>query len=108
MQVLPWKPLAIPAALTAVHIFVRLLLPAEFAVTVSGFAAAFPWSAPALWQIRAAARHQHAITRLSRPKQLRVRGLAQLRRGLLRDALATGAEAARVRSLSHNAERPLG
>src|SRR3546814_1781264 len=83
MQVLPWKPLAIPAALTAVHIFVRLLLPAEFAVTVSGFAAAFAWGALALWQMREAARQQDEITRLSRRNELRVRGLAELRGGLM-------------------------
>src|SRR3546814_18096667 len=108
MQVLPWKPLAIPAALTAVHIFVRLLLPAEFAVTVSGFAAAFAWGALALWQMREAARQQDEITRLSRRNELRVRGLAELRGGLMQEAIATGAEVERVRGLINDAVRPLG
>lgn len=108
MHALPWKPLAIPTALTAAHIFVRLLLPAEFAVTLSGFAAAFAWGALALWQIRASVQQQDEITRLSRRNELRARGLAELRGGLMQEALATGAEVERVRGLINDAVKQLG
>lgn len=108
MPALPWKPLVIPAALTAAHIFVRLLLPVEVAVTLSGFAAAFAWGALALWQMRESAQQQAEIARLSRQSELRMRGLGELRGGLMQEALATGAEVERVRGLINDAVRQLG
>lgn len=108
MHALPWKPLAIPAALTAVHIFVRLLLPTDVAVSLSGLAAAFAWGALALWQMRESARQQAEITRLSWQSELRMRGLAELRSSLMQEALATGAEVERVRGLINDAVRQLG
>lgn len=108
MHALPWKPLAIPAALTATHILVRLLLPVEFAVTLTGFAAGVAWGALALLQMRESARQQDEITRLSRRNELRMRGLAELRGGLMQEALATGAEVERVRGLINDAVRQLG
>src|SRR3546814_12848751 len=58
--------------------------------------------------MREAARQQDEITRLSRRNELRVRGLAELRGGLMQAALATGAEVERVRGLINDAVRQLG
>ncbi|HET8883177.1 MAG TPA: hypothetical protein VFM56_13450, partial [Solimonas sp.] len=107
MPVLPWKPLAIPAALTVVHVVARLLS-IDAAVSASGVAAACAWGALALWQLRESARQQAEIARLSRQSELRMRGLAELRGGLMREALATGAEVERVRGLINDAVRQLG
>jgi methyl-accepting chemotaxis protein len=108
MQALPWKPLAIPSALTAVHMLVRLALPTQAAVLLSGFVAAFAWGALALLQMREVQRQRAEIARLARQNELRARGLSELRGGLIREAAATAEEVERVRGLISDAVRQLG
>ncbi|WP_028006922.1 methyl-accepting chemotaxis protein [Solimonas flava] len=108
MRSLPWKPLAIPAVLTVLHIATLLLAPGDVAVWLSGLVAALAWGSLALLQTQRAQRQEREIARLALQSEQRSRAITELRGGLLQEALATGQEVERVRGLINDAVRQLG
>lgn len=101
MQALPWKPLAIPAAFTVLHLATRLFAPGDVAVWLSGLVAALSWATLAVLQLR-------QLQRLEQQGERRARSLAALRGGLMQEALAAGQEVERVRGLIKDAVQQLG
>ncbi|WP_084197617.1 methyl-accepting chemotaxis protein [Solimonas soli] len=107
MRVLPWKPLAIPAALTALHV-TALLSAGGVLVWGSGLLAAFAWAALAFMQAQRAEQRERELARQLLLNERRTRTLGELRGGLLSEALAAAAEVERVRALINDAVRQLG
>lgn len=107
MRALPWKPLAIPAALTVLHV-ISLLAAGGVLAWGSGVLAALAWAALALIQVRRAQQFEEELERQRAQHERRTHTLSELRKGLREEALAAGAEVERVRSLINDAVRQLG
>ncbi|WP_240954081.1 methyl-accepting chemotaxis protein [Solimonas marina] len=108
MPFLPWKPLAVPAALTVVHVAVLLLANGGAWVWLSGLAAAAAWGALAVMQMQRVQQQQLDIARLESQSERRASSLREMRGGLMQEALAAASEVDRVRGLINDAVRQLG